>query len=113
MNFELNDQSMLQAIAPWDLAIIVQGQTYPTRRPTVGMIARLEALTEAAAPGEPAAHKFTEALELVRSMFLDPKPNIDEWAWDDLSIVLAVYLSAFTEQAKKNSKSVATTTRAA
>jgi len=66
MNID-TDKLASESLFPWNLGFTINGQTYFTRAANVGEISKLSKL--GGSPGE--------ALELVGTLFLEPRPNLN------------------------------------
>lgn len=100
VNVELNRD--LEALAPWDLSITKDGVDYPTRRPTLGLVARLHELPSL---GD------ADTLKVLSEIFEAPRPDFSTWFVEEMAAALSHYLLYFAEQAGKNSAAVAASIR--
>lgn len=95
MNFNLD--KTLEAVAPWHLSIEYQRTTFVTSRPSIGLIARLNAID-----------KFTdESVKMIAEIFAEPRPSLDAWAKEAILAARSVFLLHFNECSKKNCEAVA------
>lgn len=95
MNFDL-DKS-LQGVAPWDFTLTYNTAIYPTARPSIGLIGRLQQVKSVEKPD----------LETLGAMFCEPRPELPEWPAEAVMGAMAAYVAYFNAQAIKNSQAIA------
>jgi hypothetical protein len=100
----ININKTLESLLPWDLTLDVCGTDYATLPPTVAQLGQIAAMA-----------KLTDeqGLQLVRSLFADPKPQPETWSVDLITTALTAYQMYFTERALKNSRPIAAGLKAA
>ncbi len=119
MEFDLNEATdAVEALLPWELKLKVDGQVWPTRRPTVADIAGLQAIGDLASAAKDAADPKNAAsaqrfFDRVENMFEDPKPPLREWRQDHIAAALVAYLCYFNGQTPKKIKAIAASVKAA
>lgn len=92
---------VLSVLLPWDLVVEIGGVEYPTRQPSVGELAMLQAIGDMPQPA---------ALELLRGLFTDAGERTNGWAVDEMNFAIAAYMAYFRDRAKKNSEAIVTET---
>jgi hypothetical protein len=101
MNVDLSKN--LNAVAPWNLSITWDQAEYVTRRPSVGLIGRIQTMK---------GMKLPEMVGLVKEIFTAP-PELTEWPPEALFGALNAYMGYFNQESVKNSQAIAASVDAA
>lgn len=100
----VNLDSALAALLPWDLTLTINGVAYRTRPLTVAQVGALEQF---------GALKPDQALRFLADLFADPKPDVSAWNAEQLQAVPLAIVEYFKEQTRKNSPRIAALVQAA
>jgi hypothetical protein len=85
----------LSMILPWDLAIEIGGQRYPTRAPTLGDVAVIEA-------AESRTAKLADMQKVAESLFVgEPAPDLNRLPIEALVAILMAVMGHWNAQQKK------------
>lgn len=101
MNIDLSKN--LEAVAPWKLTLTWEGAEHRTRRPTIGLIGRIQTM---------GGMKLAEVQELVKDIFVG-RVDFSNWAPEALFGALNSYMAYFNRESTKNSEAIAASVDAA
>jgi hypothetical protein len=104
MNLDLD--SYIETLFPWDFSVTVRGVSYPTRPLTIGDLLAIENIQAAArlpdAGGDAALKMIRDLRDRVVSFFPGEKPDVDAWQPATLTAVIGQITRYWSEFAKKN-----------
>jgi hypothetical protein len=100
---EIKIEEYVQELIPWDLSIIVGGESYATRPITIGDIVALEGVRGDASSrdGDRSRTSPGRLMELVRSFFSPVKPNVEDWRVETLRAVIEQVVAYWSDISKK------------
>jgi hypothetical protein len=108
---QLNVDQLLQVVQPWDFTVVLGGSEFRTRRPTIGQLGAIGALT---ADSRNTGRLASMVTDLFVPSELGPVPAVQEWDIDQLTAVLSGYIAYFAKwSAGKKADAAATAARAA
>ena len=94
MKIDIGKIDGVEGLLPWDLTLTVEGQDYPTRRPTVGEVAQLETVA--------GMQSNADGMTVVgRILFAEPRPDLGAWSVESVIGAITAFTSYFNARAEK------------
>jgi hypothetical protein len=99
---EISIDSYVERLLPWDLSIKHDGKIHQIRPLTMGDVLIIENIEKS--KGSMAG--LEKMMQVVESLFVDPKPDCSRWPFEVFMSVLVLVMNYWKDQTKKNMETV-------